>query len=90
VYPAAIELHFAQTFVRGYLQEAPLGLDELRLGPALLRRRLLSGMTNFRTYLANPHDPDVVTRITWDEDLMRWLAEHGHELGKELARAVGP
>ncbi|MBI2761060.1 MAG: phosphotransferase [Chloroflexi bacterium] len=90
VYPAAINFHFAQTFVRGYLQEAPLGPEELRQGPSLLRWRLLSGMTNFRAYIDNPHDHAIVKRIAWDQGLIRWLAEHGHELGEELARAVRP
>ena len=90
VYPAAIDLHLAQTFVQGYLQEAPLGPEELRRGPALLRWRLLRGMTNFRTYVEKPHDQDAVARIAWDQELVRWLAQHGRELGEELARAAGP
>lgn len=90
VYPAAIDLHLAQTFVRGYLQEAPLGAEELRRGPELLRWRLLRGMTNFRTYVEKPHDQDTVAQIAWDQDLLRWLAQHGQELGEELARTAGP
>jgi homoserine kinase type II len=83
--PAVIDVELARAFVEGYAGEAPLSAEELRKGPEILRWRLLRATSNLRLYAEDPEDRGALDRLLWDEELVRWLAANGSDLGEELA-----
>ena len=83
--PPAIDLPLARAFVQGYAEEAPLTAEELRVGPEVFRWRLLRGMHDLRTYADDPQNHDARDGVLWFMRMAQWLAQHGRELGEELA-----
>lgn len=85
-HPAAIDLPLAWAFVQGYLEEAPLTAEELRRGPEILRWRRLRALSDLREYADDPQNADTLAGLLWQMELTLWLAQHGRDLGEELAR----
>ncbi len=85
-HPTAIDLPLARAFVQGYLEEAPLTAEELRRGPEVLRWRRIRSLSDLHEYVDNPQNADALAGALWQMELARWLAQHGRDLGEELAR----